>query len=231
MDTTNGANKFLMPGAVLVGLIFIGGAVLWNGKNPATLPAGEGAGLTEAKIQAITKSVSGIDEKKVTAAVKEDGARYKALVTADRTEGGTVGINATPSFVVGIQRISGAHPYPTFQAAIDATLSGSKTVVTGAEGGVDIKNVKTEGSPFIGKADAPVVIAQWFDYQCSYCKKFAAETLPAIIEGYVNAGKVKVVFKDFQFLSPMSEMAALYGRAVWELYPEQYLAWHEAMMK
>lgn len=231
MDSNNtGINKYLMPVAVVLAGLFIGGAVIWNGMNPVQPPAGEGAVLTEKKIQEITKNVPGIDVKKVIAAVKEKDATYKELLSADRTEAGAFGINATPSFVVGIQKISGAHPYPTFQAAIDATLLGSTKVVEGAEGGVDIKNVKVAGSPFIGDANAPVVIVEWFDYQCGYCKKFDAETLPSIIKNYVETGKVKVVFKDFQFLSPMSETAGIYGKAVWELYPEKYFAWHEAMM-
>lgn len=94
---------------------------------------------------------------------------------------------------------------------------------------VDIKNVKTDGNPFIGSASAPVTIAVWSDYQCPFCKKFEVETLPSIIADYVDAGKVKVVFMDFVFLGGDSLDAALYGRSVWKLYPEQYFAWRTAM--
>ncbi|MFZ2167385.1 MAG: thioredoxin domain-containing protein [Minisyncoccia bacterium] len=94
---------------------------------------------------------------------------------------------------------------------------------------VDIKNVKTDGHPFIGQENAPVTIAFWSDFQCPFCKRFETETLPQIITNYVNTGKVKVVFMDFAFLSEDSTTGALYSRSVWKLYPNSYLAWHEAM--
>ncbi|HLD70791.1 MAG TPA: thioredoxin domain-containing protein [Negativicutes bacterium] len=93
----------------------------------------------------------------------------------------------------------------------------------------DIASVKTEGSPVIGSADAPVAVAYWSDYQCTYCKKFEAEVVSRIIADYVDAGKVKIIFKDFAFLGPDSTTAALAGRAVWEISPEKFAGWHKAM--
>lgn len=110
--------------------------------------------------------------------------------------------------------------------------NGSRSAVSpqaGTTPKVDIKNVKTDGNPFIGQASAPVTIAVWGDYQCPFCKKFEVETLPSIIADYVTAGKVKVVFMDFVFLGNDSIDAALYGRSVWKLYPEQYFAWRTAV--
>lgn len=99
----------------------------------------------------------------------------------------------------------------------------------GAAPTADIKDIDISGDPFIGEASAPVTIAVWSDYQCPFCKKFEVETLPSIIADYVDAGKVKVVFMDFVFLGNDSVDAAVYGRAVWKLYPEQYFAWRTAM--
>ena len=93
----------------------------------------------------------------------------------------------------------------------------------------DIKNVKMDGNPFIGEADAPVVIADWSDYQCPFCKNFETQTLPQIMKDYINTGKVKIVFMDFAFLGPDSTAAGEYNRAVWKLYPEKYGEWRTAM--
>src|SRR3989344_5652749 len=95
---------------------------------------------------------------------------------------------------------------------------------------VDITNVNIdESDAFAGKADAPVMIAFWSDYQCPVCKNFELNTLPQLLTEYADTGKVKIVFMDMAFLGNDSIDAALYGRSIWKLYPNQYLAWRTAM--
>ena len=103
---------------------------------------------------------------------------------------------------------------------------------------VNIKDVKTDGDPFIGSATAPVTIAFWSDFQCPFCKSAEVggvpqiptpPSIPEIIKNYVDMGKVKIVFMDFAFLGNDSITAALYNRSVWKLYPTQYFAWRTAM--
>ena len=94
---------------------------------------------------------------------------------------------------------------------------------------VDIANVNQKGEPFIGKADAPVVMAYWFDYQCPFCKRNEVTAFPKLIKDYVETGKVKIVYKDFQFLGPDSQTAGLAARAVWEVAPDKFGDWHKAM--
>lgn len=94
---------------------------------------------------------------------------------------------------------------------------------------VNIDEVKTEGNPFIGNENAPVTMAVWFDYQCSFCKRFDADTISKLKETHVDTGKVKIVFKDYQFF-PGSEDVAVFGRAMWEAHPDQYYDWYTAMM-
>ncbi|MBN8995199.1 MAG: thioredoxin domain-containing protein [Rhizobiales bacterium] len=93
----------------------------------------------------------------------------------------------------------------------------------------DIAKVNLEGEPFIGDPNAPVVMAYWFDYQCPYCKQEEENVLPQLIKDYVDAGKVRIVFKDFQFLGPDSQIAGLAARAVWEVAPDKFREWHKAM--
>lgn len=114
------------------------------------------------------------------------------------------------------------HYAPT--AGTGATNNGQQ-----AAKAVDIKKVKIADNPFIGDKNAPVTIAYWSDYQCPFCKQFETTALARLKADYIDAGKVKVVFKDFQFLGEDSTTAALYSHAVWGLYPDKYFEWREAM--
>jgi len=98
-----------------------------------------------------------------------------------------------------------------------------------AQVAVNIKDVKTAGNPYVGNVNAPVTLAVWFDYQCPYCKMLDDDTLTQVYKNYVQTGKVKIVFKDFAFVGPDSSAAALFARAVWELYPTKFYTWYQAM--
>ncbi len=108
---------------------------------------------------------------------------------------------------------------------------GTTDTTTGqaAQPSVDISQVDTKGEPFIGNANAPVTMAYWFDYQCPFCKNFETDTLPELKTKYIDTGKLKVVFKDFQFLGADSQTAGAAAEAVWELYPGKFFDWQTAM--
>ena len=94
---------------------------------------------------------------------------------------------------------------------------------------LNVSAVSTVGDPYIGNPNAPVTIAFWSDYQCPFCKQFELTILPQIVTQYVDTGKVRIVFKDFQFLGPDSMTAAEIARAVWQAYPSKFWAWRQAM--
>ncbi|MHB8709946.1 MAG: DsbA family protein [Minisyncoccota bacterium] len=123
-------------------------------------------------------------------------------------------------FIGGAVMWSNAHPAPAGTGA----NAGAGTAPS-----VNIKDVKIDGNPFIGQANALVTIVEWSDYQCPFCKQFEVTTLPQIMKDYVDTGKVKVVFMNFAFLGKDSIDAALYDRAMWKLYPDKYFAWRTAM--
>ena len=95
---------------------------------------------------------------------------------------------------------------------------------------VNVNDVKTEGEPFIGSPTAPATLALWFDYQCPFCKQFEQTITPQLIENYVKPGKLRIVFKDFQFLGEDSTTGSLFAHAVWELYPDSFYDWFVAVM-
>ncbi len=116
-----------------------------------------------------------------------------------------------------------------FPQAYNLNPTGS-TGKNNQQGGVDSKNVKTAGSPFIGQQNAPVVMAYWYDYQCPFCKRSDQEVIGRLLTEYVNTGKLKIVFKQYAFLGTDSTTAALAERAIWEIAPNKFYQWHKAML-
>ncbi len=65
-------------------------------------------------------------------------------------------------------------------------------------------------APMLGRADAPVTVVEFSDYQCPFCERFFATTLPALKKEYVDTGRVRYVFRDFPLeqLHPQARKAA-----------------------
>lgn len=51
--------------------------------------------------------------------------------------------------------------------------------------------------PMKGDPDAPILVYEFSDYRCPYCRSFFAETLPGFTENYIDTGKAALVFIDF----------------------------------
>ncbi len=52
----------------------------------------------------------------------------------------------------------------------------------------------------LGPADAPVTIDVWSDFQCPACGYFAKSIEPDLVDEYVAAGTVRLVYRDFAFI-------------------------------
>ena len=65
----------------------------------------------------------------------------------------------------------------------------------------------------LGSAGAALTIVEFSDYQCSYCRRFHVEVLPALRRAYIDTGKVQLIFKDYPLSSHREAMpAAVAGR-------------------
>lgn len=92
-------------------------------------------------------------------------------------------------------------------------------------------NLVENGSPILGNSDAPITILEWGDYQCTYCYRFHQNTLDTINQDFIQAGKVKLVFKDFPLNGPDSLLAAEASYCAedqgkyWQYHDELYKNW------
>ncbi|WAA65631.1 DsbA family protein [Microbacterium oxydans] len=68
---------------------------------------------------------------------------------------------------------------------------------------------RDEGDPAaIGAVDAPVVLVYWTDMRCPFCAVFSRDTLPALLDEYVDGGKVRIEFRDVAFFGEESARAS-----------------------
>ncbi len=88
-----------------------------------------------------------------------------------------------------------------------------------------IKVINTEGSPFKGNADAPIVIAVFTDYQCPYCGRLST-LLDQVLDN--NEGLVKIVSKNFPLrMHRHARDAAAAALAAYEM--GKFWEYHEAL--
>jgi len=64
------------------------------------------------------------------------------------------------------------------------------------------------GSPILGKPDAPITLIEFGDYQCYFCNQFFHTTEEELFRNFVDTGKVKVIFKDYTIIGADSVTAA-----------------------
>jgi len=77
-----------------------------------------------------------------------------------------------------------------------------------------------------GKAEAPLTIIEFSDYQCPYCKRHVDQTLPKLLADYVDTGKARYAFRDYPLeqIHPLAAKAAEAARCAgdqgkyWEMH-------------
>jgi protein-disulfide isomerase len=80
-------------------------------------------------------------------------------------------------------------------------------------------------SPVAGNPDGDIVIVDFFDYNCPYCKA-AAVHLERLVK---TDGKIKLIYKEWPILSETSVFGTRLALAA--TYQDRYLDAHHALMK
>jgi protein-disulfide isomerase len=114
---------------------------------------------------------------------------------------------------------------------LGAIMLGIDIAPGSALGKEDTDKVLTESAvlrdpdvPWAGNPDGDITIVEYFDYNCPYCRKVEPE-LRQVVQ---DDGKVKLVYKDWPVLGPVSIAAARLALAA--KYQDKYVAAHDALM-
>lgn len=71
-----------------------------------------------------------------------------------------------------------------------------------------------DGYPFLGSPEAPIVLIEYSDFHCPFCRQHNQETLPLYREQFIQSGMVQYVAKDFP-LETLHPDARAAHRAAW----------------
>ena len=63
---------------------------------------------------------------------------------------------------------------------------------------------RAEGDPAIGPEDADAVLVEFFDYRCGFCKRVLGDVMALAAAD----SRLRIVFKEFPILGPLSVVAA-----------------------
>ena len=92
-------------------------------------------------------------------------------------------------------------------------------------------NVSVDDDPIRGDQNAPITIVEFSDFQCPFCARFHIQTLPLILEQYIETGKVKFVYRDFpiQNIHPNAISAAVASECAHE--QDKYWEYHDMLFE
>ena len=67
--------------------------------------------------------------------------------------------------------------------------------------------ISIKGAPFKGDEKAKIVMLEFLDLRCSWCRGYVHDIFPQVENGFIKTGKVKYVFFDFPLNSTSWEVA------------------------
>ncbi|RVW07614.1 disulfide bond formation protein [Prescottella agglutinans] len=121
---------------------------------------------------------------------------------------GVLGVVAL--LVVGFLVIDRAGNSSETSSAADASAEELEPSI----GPVGDMSRRKDGDPLArGPVDAPVVLVVYSDYRCPFCAKFSRDTERQLVEKYVDAGVLRIEWRDLPLFGEQSMAAARAGRA------------------
>jgi protein-disulfide isomerase len=91
----------------------------------------------------------------------------------------------------------------------EPNASSGATVAGVADARAMLQGIPQAGTR-LGDPKAPVVLTEFADLQCPFCRDYALNVLPQIIERYVRTGRLRLELRLRRFIGPDSDVA---GRA------------------
>lgn len=85
---------------------------------------------------------------------------------------------------------------PTGAGQVAGAQQNAPTQGTGQPSG-PVKVEERSDAPSIGKKNAPLVMYEFSDFQCPFCKQFFTDSFKNLKTKYIDTGKVRLVYRHF----------------------------------
>jgi protein-disulfide isomerase len=91
----------------------------------------------------------------------------------------------------------------------------------------ELEKLKTELQPSMGTPGAPVVLVEFSDFECPYCREEAKSLRANLLAAYPS--QVRLYFLDYPLdsLHPWAHAAARIGRCIFRQNASGFWAWHD----
>jgi protein-disulfide isomerase len=91
----------------------------------------------------------------------------------------------------------------------------------------DLDKLKTDLQPSFGTPGAPVVIVEFSDFQCAYCRQEAQLLRQNLLSAYPRQVRVYYVDRPLQQVHPWARAAALAGRCIYKQNSNAFWDYHD----
>jgi protein-disulfide isomerase len=91
----------------------------------------------------------------------------------------------------------------------------------------ELDKLKTELQPSLGKSGAPVVLVEFSDFQCSYCKQEAQVLRQNLASAYPEQVRLYFVDHPLEQLHPWATAAAMAGRCIFKQNSKAFWDYHD----
>ena len=198
---------FLSPAALVLGAIIIAATIWWTRDDSSTAPPAEDVIAQQGAISTVPPSTTaaagnaglldtvkgyarqlGLDEAKFSQCVSDQG--NVAQINQDLQKGNALGVTGTPTFFINNKKLVGAQPLALLLEVVQAELKGSPTSLSAYSPSIQQlaatnppifsimeKGPDVTGATFEGNPKAKVVIAEFSDFQCPFCKQWTDQSI------------------------------------------------------
>lgn len=155
----------------------------------STAPAAANATLIDT-VKGYARTV-GMDEAKFTQCINDQG--NVSIINKQLQAGRELGVTGTPTFFINNKKLVGAQPLAIMEEIIQAELKGSPATLDGYSAAVkalaatnppnfEIMASRPDiaGAPIEGSANAKVIVAEFSDFQCPFCRTWTESSLRSL---------------------------------------------------